>query len=223
MSSTRMARGHRADGKPWLRGWFHAMAIPVALVGAWMLLTSTSEWQSRVAVAAFGVTMVGLYTISSIYHLGPWDARIRQLLGRFDAAMIQLFIVGTFTPVAFHTLDGSWRTWSLVIAWIVGIVGAAIAISPLEAPRWVGAAGYVGVGWLTVVPFTRIMQALPWEGVGLIALGGILYTIGAVVYARQKPDPFPKWFGYHEIFHLFVIAASTAHYLAIWRYVLPNG
>jgi hemolysin III len=221
MSTAPVPVQERPDGRPRLRGWFHAMAIPAALVGAWLLLGSVDGGPSRLTVAVFATTMVGLYTVSSVYHIGPWDPRIRQILGRCDGAMIQLFIVGTFTPVAFHTLDGSWRTWSLVVAWVVGIVGAGIAISPLEAPRWAATAGYIAVGWLTVVPFTRIMQALPWEGVGLIALGGVLYTIGGLVYAKRWPDPAPAWFGYHEVFHLFVIAASTAHYLAIWRYVLP--
>ncbi len=213
--------GARSDGRPRLRGLFHGLAVPLALLGAWVLLsTASNELPSRMSVAAFAGTMVGLYTVSSVYHLGRWDDRVRAILARCDGAMIQLFIVGTFTPVAFHTLDGSWRTWSLVVAWLVGLVGAGIAVSPLQAPRWVGTLGYVAVGWLTVLPFTQILTALPWEGTGLIMIGGLLYTVGGVVYARRWPDPFPAWFGFHEVFHLLVIAASTAHYLAIWRYVL---
>ena len=137
--------------------------------------------------------------------------------------MIQLFIAGTFTPIAFHSLSGGWRTWSLVVAWAVALVGAGIAASPLKAPRWVGTAGYVAVGWLTIVPFTQIISAMPWEGTGLIMLGGLLYTIGGVVYAKRWPDPLPRWFGFHEVFHLLVIAASICHYLAIWRYVIPSA
>lgn len=223
---TTMARpprgSSRPDGRPLLRGWSHALALPLALIGAAALLESTSGgWTARLSVLAFGATMTGLYAVSSVYHLGRWNDRARAILARCDGAMILLFIVGTFTPVAFHTLDGSWRQWSLLVAWVVGIVGAGIAISPLEAPRWVGTLCYIAIGWLTVVPLTRVMAALPAEGLGLIALGGVLYTVGAVIYARKWPDPFPTWFGYHEIWHLFVIAATTAHYLAISRYVLP--
>jgi hemolysin III len=211
----------RGDGRPVLRGWLHALATPLALAGGWILLHSSPPGASRVTAAVFGGCMVGLYATSTAYHLGSWNARAREVLARCDGAMIQLFIAGTFTPVAFHTLDGPWRTWSLVAAWVVAGIGALIAASPLEAPRWLGTLGYIAAGWLLVVPFTRVMLALPWQGSGLIALGGLLYTVGAVVYGRRSPDPFPTWFGYHEIFHVLVIAGSTAHYLAIWRYVLP--
>ncbi len=210
-----------ADGRPRLRGWLHLAATPVALLAAWYLWQSATAGEARATVAIFGASLVGLYATSSLYHVGRWSIRVRHWLSRCDGAMIQLFIAGTFTPIAFHALDGGWRQWSLVAAWIVALVGSAIAVSPLRAPRWLATAGYLAVGWLTVVPFTRMLAALPWEGSGLIVLGGVLYTLGGVVYARRCPDPFPAWFGYHEVFHLLVIAASCAHYIAIWRYVLP--
>jgi hemolysin III len=209
--------------KPLLRGWLHAAMVPTALAGAWLLWHSaTIGLAGRVAIGVFGACLVGLYTVSSVYHVPTWPARVRYVLSRFDVAMIQLFIAATFTPVAFFTLQGSWRTWSLVVAWAIALTGAAVSISPLRAPRWLSTAGFIAFGWLGVVPMTRIIQALPWEGVGLIALGGLLYTLGAIVYALRRPDPFPRWFGYHEIFHLLVVAASICHYLAIWRYVLPG-
>ena len=214
----------RADGRPVLRGWFHALATPLALAGAVLLWRSTApDIAARLSALVFGTGLVGLYAVSSAYHLGRWSGRVRHILSRCDVAMIQLFIAATFTPIAFHALEGGWRQWSLVIAWMIALIGSGIAVSPLRAPRWVGTAGYLAVGWLTVVPFTRMLNALPWAGSGLIILGGLLYTIGGVVYVRRRPDPFPAWFGYHEIFHLLVIAASTAHYLAIWRYVLPTS
>lgn len=221
---TTALRRPRADGRPRLRGLFHAATLPVAILGALLLWQAAGDsWPKRAPVLVFAVTLVGLYSVSSAYHLGPWSERARALFARFDGAMIQLFIAGTFTPVAFFTLDGNWRTWSLIVAWTIAVVGAGIAISPLKAPRWVGTAGYLAVGWLLVVPMSQIIFALPWEGVGLIVLGGVLYTIGGVVYAKQWPNPFPKVLGFHEVFHLLVVAASTAHYIAIWRYVLPGG
>ena len=212
----------RADGRPLLRGWLHAVMAPLAIVGTVVLWNAAgTNSVARASVAVFGTCMTGLYATSSLYHLGRWTERGRYVMSRCDVAMIQLFIAGTFTPIALHALHGAWRLWSLIVAWAIAVIGAAIAASPVKAPRWVGTAGYIAVGWLSVVPLTRIITALPWEGTGLIVLGGLLYTIGAVIYARRKPDPFPTWFGYHEIFHLMVVAASVCHYLAIWRYVLP--
>ncbi|MDQ3974635.1 MAG: hemolysin III family protein, partial [Actinomycetota bacterium] len=190
-------------------------------VAAWLLGSSAAGGGRRVSVVVFGACLVGLYATSSLYHVGSWSVRARELLSRCDGAMIPLFIAGTFTPVAFHALHGDWRTWSLVAAWTVAAVGAAVAGSPLRAPRWLGTAGYIAVGWLAVVPLAKITAALSPEGSGLIVLGGLLYTLGGVVFARRRPDPAPSWFGYHEVFHLLVVAATSAHYLAIWRYVLP--
>ena len=214
----------RADGRPVLRGWFHAAMAPAAVAGTWILWNAAGPSpMKRTSVAVFGLCMVGLYTTSSLYHLGPWTDRGRHIMSRLDVAMIQLFIAGSFTPVALHALSGAWRVWSLIVAWAIALTGALIAASPVKAPRWVSTGGFIAIGWLAVVPLTRMIDALPWEGLGLIALGGLLYTVGAIVYARKRPDPAPAWFGYHEIFHLFVVAASVCHYLAIWRYVLPAG
>jgi hemolysin III len=208
--------------RPLLRGWLHAFMTPIAALGAYVLWQSmTGDPSTRWSVGVFGVTFIGLFAISSLYHVPRWSARARYILSRCDVAMIQLFIAGTFTPIAFHLLDGGWRRWSLVVAWAIALIGAGVAASPLKAPRWAGTAGYLAVGWLAVVPLTQIITALPWEGMGLIALGGLLYTVGGVVYAKRWPDPLPRWFGFHEVFHLLVIAASICHYLAIWRYVLP--
>jgi hemolysin III len=196
--------------------------VPVALAGGWLVVAqSAPEGAKRASAVVFGVCLVGLYLTSSLYHVPRWGARARYILSRCDVAMIQLFIAGTFTPVAFHALSGAWRTWSLVVAWTLAVAGAGIAASPIRAPRWLSTLGFIGIGWLSVVPLVKMMSALPREGLGLLALGGLLYTLGAVVYAKRWPDPVPRWFGFHEIFHLLVVAASTAHFLAIWQYVLP--
>jgi hemolysin III len=197
---------------------------PMAILGTWILWNAAGDSVvKRTSVVIFGACMIALYTTSSLYHLAPWTDRARYIMSRLDVAAIQLFIAGSFTPLALHSLTGAWRLWSLIVAWVIALVGAGIALSPVKAPRWVSTGGFIAIGWLSIVPMTRVISALPWEGLGLIALGGLLYTIGAIVYARKHPDPAPAWFGYHEIFHLFVVAASICHYLAIWRYVLPNG
>ncbi len=208
--------------KPRLRGILHLAAVPFALLGTIELgLQAQRTAAARLPALVFGLTLVGLYTTSSLYHVPRWSQRARAVLSRCDGAMIVLTIAATFTPVAYYALSGSWRMWSLVAAWSVAAAGAFVAASPIELPRWTGTAGYMAIGWLTTVPMVKIVSALPWEGTGLIVLGGLLYTTGALVFAKRWPDPFPRWFGYHEIFHVFVVAASAAHYLAIWQYVLP--
>ena len=208
--------------RPVLRGWFHAAAAPLALIGTIVLWQSTTTTAGRATATIFGLCLFGLYVTSSIYHVPTWSTRVRAMLARVDGAMIVLTIVGTFTPVGYHALDGSWRISSLIVAWVVAVGAITLIVSPLQVPRWVRGASAIAVGWLAIVPFTQIAATLPTAGSGLILLGGLLYTIGAVAYITRWPDPFPRWFGYHEIFHLFVIAASALHWVAIWRYVLPS-
>ena len=208
--------------RPRLRGWIHAAAVPLAVFGAWFLVRNTAPGNGRrESVLVFGMFLVLLFAVSALYHAPPWGARMRKVLSRADVATIQLFIAATFTPLAVHALDGGWRRWTLIVGWSIGIVGAALAASPITAPRWLTSAAYVGFGWLAVVPLARLAQILPWEAVALFAVGGILYTVGAIVYARRRPDPWPRWFGFHEVFHTLVVAAGAVHYLAIWRYALP--
>lgn len=221
-----MSRGlqfhHTAEyvaARPRLRGMMHLVMVPVAAIMAIALFAEASG-PGRVTGGIFGILLVGLYSVSGSYHVPAWTGRVRMMWGRADTAMIVLFIAGTFTPIAFHALDGAWRVWSLVLAWLVAVVGAALAVSPLTAPRWLRTVGYLAIGWLMVVPFFKIAAALPATGTALIVAGGLLYTIGGVVYATQKPDPAPLWFGFHEVFHLLVVGASVCHYVAILNYVV---
>jgi hemolysin III len=159
--------------------------------------------------------------VSSVYHVPRWPARVKAWLARLDVAMIQLFIAATFTPVAVHTLSGAWRTWSLAVAWSIAGVGAIVAASPLKGPRWLTVAAYASFGSLAAIPLLRIVDVLPPPGVALIVLGGLVYILGGIVYARQDPDPWPAWFGFHEVFHVLVVAGGALHVAAIWRYALP--
>lgn len=210
--------------RPRLRGWSHAAATPLTVAAGWLLWRSSGpDPTHRLSVLVFAACLTGLFGVSSLYHVPSWSNRVRDMLGRVDVAMIMLFIAGSFTPIGVHALQGPWRTWSLVAAWTIAIIGAAVALSPLCGPRWLTVAGYLAFGWLGAIPLVRVMAAIPWQGAGLLALGGVLYTVGAVIYARRWPDPWPRWFGYHEIFHVFVLAGGAAHYVAVWRYVLPLG
>ena len=210
-----------APRRPRLRGWIHATATPIAAVVGVMLWRAAAPGLPRVSTAVFGIFLVLLYATSGLYHLPRWPARVRWLLSRADVAMIQLFMAASFTPLAVHTMSGAWRTWSLGIAWTLGIGGAVIAASPLRGPRWLSVSAYIAFGSLAVIPLPRIVHTLPLEGIGLVLLSAGLYLTGAVVYLRRRPDPWPAWFGFHELFHVLVVAAGGIYVTAVWAYALP--
>ncbi len=207
--------------KPRLRGVVHTLAAPAAVVVAVLLWRAASPGLPRASVAVFGAALIGLFATSGLYHLPRWPARIARQLARADVAMIQLFIAASFTPVAVHTLSGAWRTWSLIIAWTIAIVGSIVAASPLKGPRWLTVAAYASFGALASIPLFEIIDVLPLHGLALILAGGAIYLIGGVVYARRAPNPWPGWFGFHEVFHVLVVVGGAAHVTAIWRYAIP--
>lgn len=207
--------------RPRLRGWIHAVSAPVAVVVAVLLWRAAAPGLPRLSVAVFGVALVGLYATSGLYHVPRWPAHVRHWFSRADVAMIQLFIAASFTPIAVHALGGAWRVWSLAVAWGLGVVGAVIAASPLKGPRWLSVVGYTSFASLAVVPLFRIVRVLPLPGLALIAASCMLYVAGGVVYARRRPDPWPTWFGFHEVFHTLVVAAGATHVVAVWEYTLP--
>jgi len=210
-----------AVDRPRLRGWVHAASVPGAVIVAVLLIRTASPGLPRMSAAAFGVALVALFATSGTYHLWRWSGRVRYWLSRADVAMIQLFIVASFTPVAVHTLSGAWKTWSLAVAWGVGIIGAVVAASPITGPKWLSVLGYTSTAALAIVPITRIISALSWQGMALIALSVVLYLAGGVVYAQGRPNPWPGWFGFHEVFHVLVVLGGAVHVVAVWEHVLP--
>ncbi len=208
--------------KPLLRGWFHA----VAAVGA-VVLTVLLCWQSRgdmprlISMLVFGLSLLELYTVSATYHIGRWPERTRRVLRSFDHANIFVLIAGTYTPLCFNILDGWLRITILSIIWFLAVLGVAFSVLTLRMPRRVVASLYIGMGWVVVLALPAFLAVLPWSAVATLVLGGLLYTIGAVIYARRWPNPFPRILGFHEIFHLFVIAGSVAFAAGIWIWALP--
>jgi hemolysin III len=208
--------------KPLLRGWFHA----VAAVGA-VVLTILLCWLSRgdtprlISMLIFGLSMIELYTVSATYHIGRWPERTRRVLRSLDHANIFVLIAGTYTPLCFNILDGWLRIAILSIIWFLAVLGVAFSVLTLRLPRWVGASLYIGMGWVALLAIPGFLAVLPWTAVGTLVLGGLLYTIGAIVYARRWPNPFPRVLGFHEIFHLFVIMGSVAFAACIWIWALP--
>ena len=220
-SNDRPVTAPSGERPPRMRGWVHGAAAPVAAVVAVLLWGAAAPGLSRVSATVFGVALVALYSISGLYHVGRWSRRGRRWLGRLDGAMIQLFIAATFTPVAVHALGGVWRISSLVIAWTIALIGAGVAMSPATPSARLSVAAYVAFGSLAAIPLVRIGGALDPAGTALIGLGGAIYILGGLVYAHRRPEPWPAWFGFHEVFHVLVVFGSAAHVIAIWRYVLP--
>lgn len=214
--------GNSLEKKPLMRGWFHAVAAVASVALTVALCWRTREDPPRlVSMAIFGLSMVELYTVSALYHIGRWKLSVRRVWRALDHANIFVLIAGTYTPLCFNVLDGWLRPTLLTVIWLCAVVGVALATLTLRAPRWLTAALYVAMGWVSVFALPAFVHALSWPPVLLLLGGGILYTIGALVYARRWPNPFPRVFGFHEVFHLFVIAGSVAFVLVIWIWVAP--
>ena len=208
--------------KPLLRGWFHAGAALASLIFTIGLVWASAYDPPRmVSMLIFGLSMIELYTVSAIYHIGRWQPRTHRVLRSLDHSNIFILIAGTYTPICFNVLYGWPRVGMLVAIWSLALAGVFVAIFKPNLPRWVGSMLYVGMGWVSLLAVPVIVQALDWAPLLLLVLGGILYTVGAVIYAMKWPNPFPRVFGFHEIFHLFVIAGSVVFAIVITVWVLP--
>lgn len=208
--------------KPLLRGWFHAAAAVAALA-----LTIALAWRSHAdparfaSMLVFGLSMIELYTVSAVYHIGRWRDGQRRVLRSVDHANIFVLIAGTYTPICVNMLGGWVRVALLVAIWTLAAAGIGIALFAARIPRWVNAALYIGMGWVGLLALPAFAAVLPWAALATLLLGGVLYTIGAVVYATKRPDPFPRVLGFHEVFHLFVVAGGVAFAAMIWIWAFP--
>ena len=205
--------------KPRLRGvlhqWACAGSVPLGL--ALVLVAGTAR--ARVALSVYAVSLVALFGVSALYHRINWRSVAgRDWMRRLDHSMIFVLIAGSYTPFAVLVLHGSLAVAILVAVWAGALLGVVFNMVWRNAPTWLRAALYVGLGWIAVAAAPQLGAGIGLVGVTLVALGGVLYTIGAVVYASKRPDPAPTVFGYHEVFHLLVIAAAAVQYavIAFW-------
>ncbi|MGX6448904.1 PAQR family membrane homeostasis protein TrhA [Patulibacter sp. S7RM1-6] len=210
--------------KPRLRGVLHQWAALVAALAGAYLVLSAPHAEARIASGVYALSIVGLFTVSAIYHRVNWTRpSARQWMRRLDHSMIFVMVAGTVTPIAALVLDGPLRTLVLSVAWGLAGVGITLKLAWIGAPKWVSAAIYLGMGWAGLAIFPRLVGDLGiWPAVGLLG-GGLLYTAGAVIYAAKRPDPLPRIFGYHEIFHALVIVAAIAHFLVVALAVVPHA
>ena len=214
----------QAKVKPKLRGVFHEYAFPVSLVAGAVLVAAASNGEERLALGVYALSLSALLGVSALYHRVNWkQASKRMWMRRLDHAMIFLLIAGTVTPFAVLAADGSLADAALVAVWTAAAAGIVLQLLWVRCPKWVSAIVYGAVGLVGALVFPAvIVEAGVIAGV-LVGTGGLLYGIGAVVYARERPNPNPAVFGYHEIFHVLVVIAAAAHFAAIALYAGPSG
>jgi hemolysin III len=209
--------------KPRLRGVSHEYAFFVSLGCGVALILAASDGRARFAASVYALAVAGLFGTSALYHRITWRPTARRWMRRLDHSMIFVLIAGTYTPVALLAVHGPLAHAVLIVVWAGALGGIVFKLLWIDAPKWLFAAVYVALGWVSVAVFGQLPATIGWLGVAGLAAGGVLYTAGAVVYASGRPDPSPRVFGYHEVFHLLVIAAAALHYAVIAFAVLPHG
>jgi hemolysin III len=205
--------------RPALRGLLHLGAFVVAVaLGVALVLVAGRD---APAFAVYALAVGGLFGASALYHRGRWEPAVRARLQRMDHSMIFVLIAGTYTPICVHVLDDTLGTVLLVLVWVGATTAVVLELRPAPVSRRLLVGLSIALGWLALPALPAVVDELGWVATVLIGLGGVLYTAGAVVYARRRPDPFPAVFGYHEVFHALTIGAAALHYAVIAFWVLP--
>jgi hemolysin III len=212
-----------AQVKPKLRGVSHEYAFFVSVGCGVGLILAASDGRARVAAAIYAVAVSALLGTSALYHRVTWRPAVRRWMKRLDHSMIFVLIAGTYTPVALLALHGTLSRAILIVVWAGALGGVVFKLVWIDAPKWLFAGVYVALGSVTGAIVGELPATIGWLGAAGLALGGLLYVLGAIVYASGRPDPVPKVFGYHEVFHALVIAAAGLHYAVIAFAVLPRG
>ncbi len=199
---------------PKLRGWFHLGATPFVIIAS-LVLFILSESSLKFAVAIYSVTAILLFSVSAVYHRVPWAPAKKKIWRRLDHANINLLIAGSYTPFAVALLDGRDRTILLSVVWIGAGAGVAMRIFWLNAPRWLYVANYLLLGWVAIAYMPQLYRTGGLWVLLPIIIGGLFYSVGAIFYALKRPGRAAKYFGFHELFHIFVLAAWISQYVAI--------
>ena len=201
--------------KPKLRGHSHQAAFFAAVGAGAVLIAAAPTPKTTLACSIYVVTLCLLFGISALYHVPWWPERPREFVARLDHAMIFIFIAGSYTPFSMLGLSEETGRTVLVTMWVAAIVLGLSKMIGLRMPRWLMSLSYVAMGWFAAWSMPEASVALGTVGTVLLVVGGVLYTVGAVIFWRKAPNPVPGWFGYHEVFHLLVIAAGLVHFIAV--------
>jgi hemolysin III len=208
--------------RPLLRGIFHHYAAIAAVAGMALLLYLADSAAAYVGGTIFAVSLILLYGNSAVYHRVTWSPTLRSLFRRLDHSMIFVLTGGTYTPLCLIVLNTAWGISVLSVIWALAGAGIVMNVAWPAAPKWLRIGLYATLGWLALVPAVAVVSQLAPGALALLALGGVMYTVGGMVYGLRRPDPWPRVLGYHEVFHLLVILGSVLHYSMIAVYVLPG-
>jgi hemolysin III len=211
-----------ARSKPLLRGVSHSVAAVAMLVVGPLVVTRAHGARDVVLTLVYVLSVEAMFTVSALFHRVTWSPEGRRRMRRLDHSMIFVAIAGSYTATAGMMLPGHDSTLVISIVWVGASAGVILRMAWLDAPKWAVALPYLALGWLALAFLPEMMHAMGGEALGLVGLGGAFYTAGAVVYARKRPDPWPKVFGYHEIFHALVIAGAVTHLCVVAFIVLPS-
>jgi hemolysin III len=210
--------------KPRLRGVSHQWAFFVSLATGLVLILLAPNAEARVAAGVYSLSVCALFGTSALYHRINWRTlSARRWMRRLDHSMIFVLIAGTYTPFALLALDGRIATAILIVVWSGALAGVILQLVWVDAPRLLSAIVYLAMGWVALVAYPQMVDKVGITGTALVTAGGLLYSAGAIIYATKRPNPAPKVFGYHEVFHALVILAAALHYSVVALIVLPDA
>jgi hemolysin III len=212
-----------AKVKPLLRGHFHQGAFYFTMGACAMLIAGAQGPRAMVATVIYSICISTLFGISALYHRPMWEPGPRTLMKRLDHAAIFLMIAGTATPISMLALSGENGNKLMAILWAFAFFGVMQSLFWVKAPRWLSAILYVIMGWLSVPYLGEMKVVLGESRIWILLAGGVVYTVGAVIYATKKPNPWPKYFGYHEVFHILVIVAAVLHFIVVSSLILAGS
>ena len=217
-----MASQISVTARPVLRGYLHLASAIVAPFALLLLLAIADSPRGVVGGAIFGASLIILYSTSASYHIPPWGSRMRHLMSRLDRSVIFVFIAGTYTPFTLNLMSNAWGIPVLSVVSSLALVGFIVSLAAPMPPRWVRVGLYLALGWTGVFATTELIRTLPGEAFALLVLSGVLFSVGGVMYAARRPDPFPRVFGYHEVFHTLQVTATVVIYAVVAIYVLGS-
>jgi hemolysin III len=205
-----------AVGTPRLRGVLHMVAFFAAVAAGIVLVAVADGGRARLAAWIYATGLAAMFGVSALYHRYPWRSAARRAWARrLDHSTIFVFIAGTYTPFAALSFTGALPAVVLATVWGGAALGLVLNLLWIDGPRWLGTFAYLAVGWVGVIAAPQLFSRVGVAGAVLLLVGGGLYTLGALAYATQRPNPFPRWFGFHEVFHALVVVAATLQFVAV--------